>query len=61
MDDGKVNLLHYQPGNTVIYLKNKSDMLSHCDSILKWIMSLLRVYVNLRYVYISMNNLKKKL
>lgn len=30
MDDRKVNLLHYQPCNTVIYLKNKTDILSHC-------------------------------
>lgn len=52
MDDGTVNLLHYQPCNTVIYLKSKSDILSHCESIWKWIMSQLRVYVNLRYVYI---------
>lgn len=31
MDDGTVNLLHYQPCNTVIYLKNKIDILSHCE------------------------------
>lgn len=57
MDEGKGHLLRYQPCNTVIYLTNTSYILSHCESIWKWIMSVKSIYQSKTCLYISMYKL----
>lgn len=57
MDDGKVNLLHYKPCNTVIYRKNKIDILSHCEYMEMDYVTVKSICQNKLCLYIFLNKL----